>query len=193
MRKSVISVIVLSLLLNFGCVVAGSDPAGQSENRVESVYTSLGYKDCEKRVDQDDPNELIYHLCPGVSNFSLIVRRVGSGRTSIDIRTPHQDTYPLDFQDFITPHIMQLGGRAEWRISIQKGQRVPIALIVPVNAHENIEEPEEVTHSYLAIAKITSTEICVTERIINSSVTENDVHRSADSARSKRCLKPQPR
>ena len=187
-----IGTVILSVFLSFGCMADGHDQAASIKDGIESVYTDLGLGNCEEHVDLDDPNESTYQFCPGVVDYSLIVRRVGSGRTSIDIHTPQKGVYPLDYQEFVTRHMTQLGARAEWRVSMEHGQNIPIALIVSVNAHENVEEPEQVTTSYLAIAKITPTEICVTDRLVQDSFDHTRVRRVADMARTKPCLEPQP-
>ncbi len=192
MRPSAISAFILSVFLTIGCMADGHDQTAHSKDGVESVYTDLGQGNCEKHIDLDDPNESTYQLCPGVLGYSVIVRHVDSGRLSIDIRTPENGTYPLDYQEFVTRHMLHLSNRAEWRVSMNDGNNIPIALIVPVHAHENIEEPEQVSTSYLAVAKITPTEVCITDSIVKDSLGQAGVRRVADSARSRPCLDAQP-
>jgi hypothetical protein len=75
----------------------------------------------------------------------------------------------------------------------KNGRLTPVALIVRVQSHEDDQKPEEVTHSYAAIAKITPKEICVTDRILVDTLSESIVLQAADSANTKKCLAAQPR
>ena len=47
------------------------------------------------------------------------------------------------------------------------------------------------TIKYLVVTKITSTEICVTEKISSSPTANEDARRAADAASTKPCLKDQ--
>lgn len=95
--------------------------------------------------------------------------------------------------EFVTRYMSHLGDKAEWRVSMNNGKQIPIALIVRVQAHEDHDESEQVTHSYLALTKITPDEICVTDRILAGSLSQAEVHNVADSAQEKECLELQPR
>ena len=59
----------------------------------------------------------------------------------------------------------------------------PYALIVRVNASENPEKPEQTT-SYLAVAKITGAEVCVTDKV----KTNKAARQAADASADKPCL-----
>jgi hypothetical protein len=65
-------------------------------------------------------------------------------------------------------------------------------LIVRVQAREDNDNPEKVTRSYLAVAKITPNETCVTDRIPEGAQSEADARRAADSAQARTCAPPQP-
>jgi hypothetical protein len=73
-------------------------------------------------------------------------------------------------------------------MALQNGKLVPVALIVRYNASEDPETPNK-TMSYLAVAKITPTTICVTERISPGPKANEDARRAADVASTKPCLK----
>ena len=62
----------------------------------------------------------------------LAVRRVGSGRRSIDVIDAAGGSHPLNY-DSLTPHMFSLGERAEWRVTTKDGQQIPVALIVRID------------------------------------------------------------
>ena len=78
-----------------------------------------------------------------------------------------------------------LGGKAEWRVTRREGKVLPTALIIRVHANEN-PETSKVT-SYLAVAKITSREICVTDRIKPGPAANEEARRAADVSANKPC------
>lgn len=163
-----------------------------SKAAIESIHTDLGGGSCRKEIDKNDPNETPYLACPGVGGYALIVRRVDSGRQSIDVVDSAQRVLPLNYHEFVTRHMATLDESAEWRVATKDGQQVPIALIVRVQAHEDNDTPEKVTHSYLAVAKITPNEVCVTDRIPEGAQSEPEVRSAADSAQARQCAPPQP-
>lgn len=186
------SAVLLSLLISSCCLGEISDQVNPSSAPVESLYTDINSGSCEEVIDPEDPNDTTYQLCPGISGYALIVRRVGSGRRSIDVRNPAGEEFPLDYQEYITRHMSHLGDKAEWRVRKEDGGKIPIALIVRVHSQENEDEPGEVTHLYLAVAKITPTEICVTGRILEGTQRRATLRRATDMAQGKECLEPQP-
>lgn len=193
MRRCTGSTVLLSIFLTFVSLVIGG--CGQTESTndvVKSVYTYLNPESCTEFIDQDDPNSTTHQLCDGVSGYALIMRHVDSGRKSIDVLTPRKKEFPLDYQEFITRHMSHLEDKAEWRILIKNQKEIPIALVVRVHVHESEDGPERITHSYLAVAKITSDEICITDRILDVSVSREQILNVADSAQKKECLQPLP-
>ena len=58
---------------------------------------------------------------------------------------------------------------------------MPVALILRYNASEDPEQPNKLT-SYLAVVKITPTEICVTDKISPGPKANDDARRAADNA-----------
>jgi hypothetical protein len=180
-RLSITGAFLLSALFLSGC----------SKGEIQSVYTALSAEACKKEVDKNDPNETPYLVCPGVAGYSLIVRRVDSGRKSIDVMDAAQRVFPLKYQEFITRHMSTLGDKAEWRVTMKDGKQVPIALIVPVRAREDNDNPERVTATYLAVAKIAPNEACVTDRI-SEGTAEAEVRSIADKAQERPCAPPQP-
>jgi hypothetical protein len=191
-RTSIIGVVALPLLLLCGCSGTSHEPAARPQAAVESIRTDLGPGACRKEIDKNDPNETPYLWCQGVAGYALIVRSVDAGRQSIDVVDPAQRAIPLNYQEFITRHMSSLDGTAEWRVATKDGKRIPIALIVRVQAREDNDNPEKVTRSYLAVAKITPNETCVTDRIPEGAQSEADARRAADSAQARTCAPPQP-
>jgi hypothetical protein len=187
--------IVLGLLPLQGCSAPETDPAqppSRSTDIVGSVYTDLAPGSCRQEIDKDDPNETPYLSCPGVAGYALIVRRVEAGRRSINVVDAAQRVHPLNLHEVVTRHMSSVSGRAEWRVATREGAQVPIALIVRVEARENSDDPGKVTRSYLAVAKISANEACVTDRIPEGAQSEEQVRRVADSALERPCASPQP-
>ncbi len=157
-----------------------------------STYTNIDTESCETHTDSEDPDEIPYLVCPGVLGYTLRVQSVDSGRKSIDVIDPGEEYFSLAYEDVITRSFSHLDNIAEWRTAMVGTEDVPIALIVTVLAHENDEEPDQVTHSYHAVAKITEGEICVTDRILKDSISVEELHSLADTARERPCLDPLP-
>ncbi|WP_321477981.1 hypothetical protein [uncultured Paludibaculum sp.] len=193
MKLSIGGLVALSPLFLFGCSRKTDDGAPPSGAAIRSVYTSLTPESCRKEIDRNDPNETPYLVCPGASGYALIVRRVDAGRQSIDVVDPAQHVLPLNYQEFVTRHMSNLDGQAEWRVATRDGKEIPIALIVRVQAREDNENPEKVTHSYVAIAKIAPNAACVTDRVTGNTQSLAEVHSTADTAQERQCAPPQPR
>jgi hypothetical protein len=177
-------------------VLPAAGPAGGSDAAsaaIASMSTDLLAPACERKVDPADPNETPYRLCPGVGGHALAVRLVESGRQSIDVVDPAQRAFPLDLHEVVTRYMASVDRTAHWRVARRDGKAVPVALIVRVLAHENAQRPERVTHRYLAIAKITPGETCVTDVVTDGSPADARVRRLADSAHTRPCLAPRPR
>lgn len=191
MKLSFSSLIALTLLFS-GCRASNEEPPGRPQAKIESVYTNLDAGSCKQEVAQNDPDGTPYLVCPGVAGYELIVRQVDSGRTSIDIMDASRRVFPLNYQEFITRRMFSLSRTAEWRVASRDGKLVPIALIVRVLAHESNEEPEKVTQTYFAVAKITPEQACVVARISEGNAPDTEVRGAADSAGGTNCLAPQP-
>jgi hypothetical protein len=183
-------VVVLSCLL-LSCSTRQAPNAPQ-EAELQSVYTELSGPTCKEELDMSDPNETPYLRCSGVAGYSLIVRKVGSGRKSIEVVDASGDRFPLDYQDVVTRHMLSLGEKAEWRVSAQDSKLQPFALIARVDAREDESEPERVTQSFFAVAKVEASGACVTDRIVVEAEAEAMARRAADSARVKPCLTALP-
>lgn len=153
---------------------------GADTGAIRSVYTELDLARCRVTAT-DEESESSSARCPGVAGYALNVHE-GDLRMSIDVVTPDGREHPLNYWSVITSGFSSLGPRAEWRM---RGGR-PIALIVRVNASEDPEDSSRIT-SWLAVAKITDSAICVTERIPPTHGANEAARRAADQSASTPC------
>ena len=172
------------LFLSLMILIAASVVVGQS-NR--SVYTSLEEKSCQKLKSATGGTDYSGR-CRGVAGYNLIVEE-GDLRTNIRVAPPRGAEQSLELWTIVSGGFSTVGPKAEWRMSRRNGKLIPVALIVRFNANENPEQPNKVT-SYLAVAKITAQEICITEKIAPGPKANEDARRAADSSETKPCLKP---
>ena len=153
-----------------------------------SVYTNLDPKSCRTVESRAEEGGSYTGRCRGVAGYTLIVEE-GDLRTNIKVVPPKSAERSLELWTVVSGAFSSLGPKAEWRMTRRGGKVLPVALIVRYNASENPEEPNKTT-SYLAVAKITSGEICVTEKISPGPKANEDARRAADTAETKPCLKP---
>lgn len=176
----------LSLLV---CVAATAGSArAQTAARITSVYTELSGGRC-KTVTVDKQTGSSVKRCPGVGGFRVLVE-YDDDRMSLTLVAPDNKEHPLDLWNVITPAFSSLGNKAEWRVVARKGVATPVGLIVRVNAYEQEDPAAPRRKSYLAVAKITRQEICVTDKIDSSANANAEARRRADNATDKPCLKP---
>lgn len=169
------------LLLLAACSASQDQPAPT----ITSQRTSLAESNCRKATDPGDPNDTAYLICPGVAGYTLQVRQVESGRSSIDIVDPAGKATPLRYHQTITTAMFAIGNAVEWRIE----GGTPIALAATIQAHEDLTDPATVTNTYIAIARITPQQVCVTDKVNQqANQPEDAIRRAADSARNRPCL-----
>jgi len=168
---------VFGLVLLFAATVVGQS------NR--SVYTSLDEKQCQT-IKSADAGDYVGR-CRGVAGYTLLVSE-GDLRQNVTIITPTGSKHSLDLWDVISSGFSSVGPKAEWRLTMQNGKLAPAALILRYNASEDPAQPNKLS-SYLAVTKITPTEICVTDKIVPGRRANDDARRAADSATTKPCLK----
>jgi hypothetical protein len=154
--------------------------AGQSN---QSVYTSLEEKQCRVIKSATEGDDGYEGRCRGTAGYTLLLSE-GDLRQNITVVTPQGTKHSLDLWDVISGGFSSVGPKAEWRMSNRK----PVALIIRYNASEDPEQPNKLT-SYLAVAKITASEICVTDKILPGAGANADARRAADAAATKPCLK----
>lgn len=168
----------LWLLIGVGTAAAQS---------IQSVYTSLGAKQCRTIKSAEVGDDGYEGRCRGVAGYSLLLSE-GDLRQNITVITPKGAKHSLDLWDVISGGFSSVGPKAEWRMAMQDGKLAPVALIVRYNASEDPDAPNK-QNSYLAVSKITPTEICVTDKILPGPKANEDARRAADTAARKPCLK----
>jgi hypothetical protein len=152
-----------------------------SADSITSVYSSL-YK-C-KLVSKG--HDFSTQACLGVGGYNLRLE-YDDARESITVVSPNGSKHPLRLWEVLSSGFSSVGQKAEWRVAGKNGKPVPIALIVRFNASENPEDSTKVT-SYLAVAKITPQEICVTDKIAPGPRANEEARRAADASADKPCL-----
>lgn len=159
---------------------------GAVAQSIRSVYTNLGEKSC-KTLESDDSGAGSYvGICSGVVGFKLQVEE-GDLRQNIQVITPSGKKHSLDLWTVVGSSFSSLGEKAEWRVQTKKGKVIPVALIVRYNVVSDPEDSTKIT-SYLAVAKITSDKICVTDKIEPGANANVAARTAADGAANKPCL-----
>lgn len=165
-----------------GATPTDTAPAGDSATAIRSVYTSIEETAC-RLVEQDEETGATSSRCPGTAGYALLVHDFDA-RMTVDVVAPGNRTHRLRYSGVITSAFSSLGPRAEWRM---RGNQ-PVALIVRVNAFEDPSVPDRAT-SYLAVAKITPREACVTDRIAPGATANEAARQAADGAASRPCMR----
>lgn len=158
---------------------------GAAAAQAESRYTPLTAPPCVT-IKVYEP-EGSTQRCPGLSGYGLLVEE-GDLRSSVTVVAPGGRRWPLEYWSVITDAFSSLGPRAEWRGVTRNGRWQPSALIVRVSANEDVDNPSRLT-SYLAVAKITPGNVCVTARIGPGAQANVLARQAADRAASQPCLK----
>jgi hypothetical protein len=169
----------------FLCLLAVVGTAGAQSN--QSQYTSLAEKQCRKLKSAEAGDDGYEGRCRGVAGYGLLLSE-GDLRQNITVITPKGAKHSLELWDVISGAFSHVGPKAEWRMAMQNGKLSPVALILRYNANEDPDQPNK-QNSYLAVSKITASEICVTDKILPGPKANEDARRAADTAASKPCLK----
>lgn len=149
-----------------------------------SVYTTLDPDECRTLTVEYESGSST-QACPGTAGFSLLVHE-DDGRQTVDVVAPDGTGHALDFGSTVTPAFSSLGPRAEWRVEGTGRAARPVALIVRVNAQEDPDRPSRTT-SYLAVARVSPSGACVTDRIGPSVDANARARRAADRAAGQPC------
>ena len=152
-----------------------------------SVYTPLAEKQCKTIKGPDSETNDYEGRCRGAAGYTLIVTE-GDLRQNVTVVTPKGAKHSLELWEVISGGFSTVGPKAEWRMARQNKKLVPVALIIRYNANDDPESPNKQS-SYLAVTKITDTEICVTDKIMPGAKANEDARRAADAAATKPCLK----
>jgi hypothetical protein len=183
---------VKKTITNFlGTLLLVSVSAGGYSSDVYSVYTEISSSDCKLIPVSDEleggGDEL---RCSGPGGYDFLVYS-GDERVSASIITPTGEVHELQFWNVITRSFSSIGPRAEWRLDKAEASQSPHALVVRVNAYEDTARPEKIT-SYLAVVKITDSDVCVTDRIRATGRENLDARIAADASEEKECLAALP-
>ena len=173
------------LLITAFAVTMGAALATQAQS-IQSSYTNLAGRSC--RTIKEDSSGAGYWLgqCPGVAGYKLLLEE-GDLRQNLTVVTPRGKKQSLDLWSVVASGFSRVGDKAEWRLKKQRGGAAPIALIVRFIVSIDPEDSTR-TKSYLAVSKITSTEICVTHKIEPGPSANEAARKAADEAGSKPCL-----
>lgn len=159
--------------------------AGSTTAQTSAVYTNLSGGNC-RTVKSDEETGSLEKRCGGFGNWSLMVLD-DDDRMSVNIVTPDQKQHELNFWWVITPAFSSLGSKAEWRVVKENGILKPLSLIVRINSTSEQNGKRE-RRSYLAVSKITETEICVVEKISEQRNANQLARDAAENAAAKPCL-----
>ena len=183
-RSRTLKLRIPTLLLSLLTLLPTSSLHAQTNT---SAYTNLDPKFCKTLTSSDDEGGSYEGRCPGFGGYKLLVTE-GDLRQNITVVTPKGTKHSLDLWSVVSSAFSSLGPKAEWRTRRVKNKVTPVAMIVRYNASENPEKPEQTT-SYLAVVKITATEICVTDKVPPGAKANEDARRLADASATKPCLK----
>lgn len=156
---------------------------------VQSVYTDLDPKKCRTIKSTSEEGGSYEGRCTGYGGYNLIVTE-GDLRQNIEVVTPKNAKHSLDLWTVVSSAFSSLGPKAEWRVKRTKGRVTPFALIIRYNASENPDDSSKIT-SYLVVAKITDSTICVTDKIAPGANANAQARTAADESATKPCL-PKP-
>jgi hypothetical protein len=148
-----------------------------------SVYTPIGDKQCRTIKSAEAGDDGYEARCRGAAGYTLLLSE-GDLRQNITVITPKGKEHSLDLWSVVSGGFSSVGPKAEWRMA----KSAPVALILRYNASEDPDKPDKRT-SYLAVTKITPTEICVTDKISPGPTANEDARRAADASSTKSCLK----
>jgi hypothetical protein len=113
---------------------------------------------------------------------------MGAGRKSIEVINAAQQSFPLSYQEVVTKGMFHLGEQAEWRVVERSNRTIPVAFIAEIHAHDNLDEPDQVTTIYLAVAKISTAEVCVTDVVDQQKFSREQLLQLADRAQQRACI-----
>jgi hypothetical protein len=156
------------------------------EQPLTSIYIDL-HKQCRTLQEPTDTNLTLLWRCAGVADHKLLLEW-DDGALTAKIVTPRGRKFDLGMSELFTEHkpYVDLGSKTEWRVKQEHGTVVPVALIVRVDPSIDLFTHEP---SFLAVAKITKQQICITDRIAPGSRENEEARRAADGAAYKPCLK----
>lgn len=159
-----------------------ADPDSDPGNgKVESVYTSLGEKEC-KLIEGSEDYVSAEVECPGIAGYKLIIGDYDS-RQTIYVVFPDGSKSNLKFNSVVSIAFSEVGEKAEWRVVRKDGKLRPVALIV---RYIYGLDPDKFSH--LVVSKITNDSACVTGIVKEVKDQNVRARELADSSMNKPCL-----
>ncbi len=149
--------------------------------QTRSVYTTLDPNVCETTA-QDLDEGWTEQTCPGTAGYTLYLHE-DDLRQDIDIVAPGGIISPLALGAFVSDAFSSVGPRAEWRVL----NRRPVALIVRLNASEDVDNPDR-TVSRLAVARISPRESCLVAVVQPAADMNAQARRLADRSARMPCI-----
>ncbi len=187
-----VALIVWVVTLTFPGAAGSAAPSQENisskaltQQHLTSVYTD--FAKCRTLQEPSDTNLTLLRRCPGVAGFKVLLQWDDDALTATMV-TPKGRKLDLGISELFTQSkpYADLRSKAEWRVKRGHGAVVPVALIVRVDPMNDMSTNDR---PFLAVAKITKDEICITDKI-DTGTNENEVaRRAADLAVKKPCLK----
>ena len=173
-------------LLSLLCLTVVAAPFSQGQ-APQSVYTELSGRRCRTLKADNSGDGSWLGECAGLAGYKLQLEE-GDLRQNMIVVTPRGKRHSLNLWSVVGSGFSSVGKQAEWRLRKQGGASVPVALIVRYNVSVDPVNSTK-TKSFLAVSKITPTEICVTHKIEPGNNANEEARKAADSAASAPCLK----
>lgn len=153
-----------------------------------SLYSELHGKACQT-VEADKGSGAASRLCRGVGGYHLLVHEA-NGQTSVDIVTPNNTVWPLEYWEVVTPGLSSVGRMAEWRMEMRNGKLVPVALLVRLDTRApDLTGPRMAgSGGIMTAARIDRDGACVVYQGSGNAKTADADARAAAANRERKCL-----
>lgn len=178
--------VVFAAFLTMDAYALSTSPSNKIA--LSSIYTDLTAKTCTVIEEADEYVKGATYECLGIGGYKLRTYEFDL-RADVSVVTPSGKEFQLQLPSVINPGFSILGAKAEWKVIRKNGKVIPKALIVRYIVEQWSDDGKKMkdTH-YLAVAKITSNNICVTDRIPASRTMNVQARRAADSSAPKSCI-----
>ena len=150
-----------------------------------SIYTDFA-KQCRTLEEPTEHNLTLLRRCPGVAGYKFLLEWDDDALT-ITMVNPTGKKFDLGLREMFTnvkPYA-DLRAKAEWRVKREHGTVIPVALIVRVDPMNDMSTNDR---PFLAVAKITKQEICMTDKITPGANENTEARHAADIAATRPCL-----
>lgn len=156
-----------------------------------SIYTDLN-KQCRTLEERTESMNGWLKRCSGVAGYKFLLES-DDDALSMTMINPQGKKFDVGLNKLspdssLSPYKLyaDLGAKVEWRVKREHGAVVPVALIVRVDPWTDGDRHYP---TFLAVAKITKREICITNKIAPGARENEEARRAADEAVNKPCLK----